>query len=349
MRHQLSSIFESSGEGKFDPHLPFGQFANFFPPGLGNPGNLCYLNSLIQTFASSVQWRNFFEKCPKTNPILAEINEILNSLSRPLNGNTIISTKSLRKQLQKAGLTIDPTIQTDIHEFYTLFIEIIENQLMQKLTSPTSAFATRRIFPTHCIYEETITCPICNSSTSRIDQTSTFILDVTSGSLNNALQEYFGPITIQSKCTHCNRMTDRKLRRSILFLPRSILFFLTRNVGIGRPINQEFEFPEWLDITNYSLVPLEEVKEEVPLMRGSLSGISEIQDETSGFRLTSVSAFLGSDNAGHYFTYRQHFEEGGLRMRRWVKCSDSTVTVVPRSEVFAAKRNSILLHYELVH
>lgn len=349
MNRHLSTIFDTTQEGKPDVLHPFSQYDKFYPPGLGNPGNLCYLNTLIQTFASSRQWRSFFEKCPQSNQLLSEFRTLLYELSRPHNGTSVVSTKNLRKYLKNAGLVVDVSVQTDIHEFYTLLIDIIESQLTQKLTSPTSAFATRRIFPTHCICEETITCPVCNSFTSHIDQTSTFILDIETGSLTNALQQYFGPISLQSKCSRCNRLTDRKMKRSILFLPRSILFFINRNHGLGRASNQEFEFPEWLDISGYSMTPLEEPAKEVPLLRGNLTGISEVQEGTSGFHLTAVSAFLGADNAGHYYVYRLHEEEGGLRMRNWAKCSDSTVVVVPRNEVFAAKRNCILLHYEYVN
>ena len=220
----FSSIFASSeGEG-LDPHHCFPHYNTFLPPGLGNPGNLCYLNSLLQTFASSDQWMNFFNKCPQENQLIKEITEVLKKLREPFSTNTI-STKQCRKLMKQSGITVDITVQEDIQEFYTLFTELIATLLKQKTTSKLSAFSTLRIFPTCCIYEESFVCPVCNSSVTQVNQTSTFVMDIFSGSLRSSMEQFFGPVTMESKCTTCNKITKRVLKRTILFVPKSILFF----------------------------------------------------------------------------------------------------------------------------
>ena len=346
MIESFSSIFSQTDDENFDPHQCFSHYSNFLPPGLGNPGNLCFLNSLLQTFAGSDQWKAFFDRCPQEIPLIKELTKIVNELRDPFS-KTTISTKQPRKMLKKLGIYVNPMIQQDMHEFYTCLIDIITSLLNQKTTSPISAFATLRFFPTHCVFEETMTCPICNSVVSRVDQTSTFIIDINHSSLHDALMDYFGPITIESKCSHCNRMTNRTQKRTILFMPRSILFFINRNIGLGVPSRQPVSFPLTLDVNQYSMVGLKQNPPKPPLMKGSLYGLSGISPETDCFHLTSVTAFRGKDNAGHYFTYRVHKEETGLCMTKWVCASDSSVSTVTINDVLNSKNDCILLHYEL--
>ena len=346
MIESFSSIFSQTDDENFDPHHCFSHYSTFLPPGLGNPGNLCFLNSLLQTFAASDQWQSFFAKCPQEMPLIKELTKIVTELRDPFS-KTTISTKPCRKMIQKLGISVNPAYQQDMHEFYISLIEIITSLLNQKTTSPMNAFATRRFFPTHCVFEETMTCPVCNSIVSRVDQTSTFIIDISCSSLHDALLDYFGPITIESKCSSCNRVTNRTQRRKILFMPRSILFFINRNNGTGVPSRQTVSFPLTLDVRQFSMVGLKKSESKPPLMRGSLYGLSGVVPDSDCFQLTSVAAFRGKDNAGHYFTYRVHKEETGLCMKKWVCASDSRVSQVTINDVLNSKTDCVMLHYEL--
>lgn len=331
-------------------HTSFPHYLNFLPPGLGNPGNLCYFNSLLQTFASSTQWIHFFRKTAHVHPLLNEMNMLMSSLSDPFAANTSLSTKSCRQQLSKAGLVISPEIQQDFHEFYMRILKIMQSLFKQSSTAPFCSFATTRIFPTHCIYEETIKCPLCNHANVSINQDSSFIIQITNGNLHTALQEYFGPFRFKSQCAKCHRTSDRILTRRIIFAPRSILFFINRRTiaNSNIPSCAPFSFPLYIDIEQFSFInePIESPPDS-GLLKISLNGISEaIQENRKGYKLTSVVAFKGSDNSGHYYTYRLHREVNPPYAQQWICANDSRTSAVTFEKVISSRGSVLLLHYE---
>ena len=341
----LKSIFLNEKNNDFLPHSTY-----FLPPGLGNSGNHCYLNSLFQTFASSKQWILFFEKCPEENLLTNEIKKLLYKLTEKFNFNETLSTKLVRKQIELNGISVNVSKQKDFYEFYLILLESIENSLKQFSTFNYSSFSTKRIFPTHCIYEESIICPSCKSTTCSINQTSSFIIDIHTKSLIDGLHQFFGPINLDSKCNICNKSINRILKRTILFQPRSLLFFINRRTSIEEiPLDIPFEFPLNLDLSLFSLSLNENInKNDNGLLKGSLNGFSEINLlSNNNFNLTSVIVFKGIDNAGHYISYRIHKENSGLNIDRWVCCNDSYITPINLNNILNLKKNCLLLHYEI--
>jgi len=321
----------------------------FVPAGIVNSGYLCYLNSLLQVFGSSTHWQRFFERCPNTNSTVVEIRNIVMKLSESFNFGTKISTKSMRKKLESSGLSVDVFRQQDLHEFYGFMLEVISNSLNQYSTYNYCSFSTRRIFPTDLIYEEIVQCPSCRSSSAFINQTSSIIVNSSFGSLNDALQDFFGPSFVNSQCSHCKRTLDRHITRKISIVPKSIFIFINRGDSMtGLPSMVPFEYPYSLNIQQFSQSDEIRPPPDNGLLKNSYHGLSEsIIYDKPGFNLTAVVNFLGSDNSGHYYTYRIHREKGGLCSKQWVCANDSQITPIPIQTVMSARKQCLLLHYEL--
>jgi hypothetical protein len=211
-------------------------------------------------------------------------------------------------------------------------------------------FATKRIFPGDFIYRESMHCTICQSEIASIQQSSFLILDVTAGSVETALGQYFGASAISSKCSYCGRVSNRLQSRQLLFLPRSILLFVNRRRELagGVPSNREFAYPTAIDLGQYALGsrPVEP-REGSGLMRVGLGGISEaVHRVEEGMKLASVVAFRGRDNAGHYFAYRLHRGRLPPFPQRWVCANDSRITETTLEDVLALRTSALLLTYE---
>lgn len=337
------------------------EFVNFLCPGLGNPGHICYFNSLLQTFASSTQWSFFFNQNAHIHPVFREFANIINSLREPFSSKNTLSSKALRALLKQIGITASISRQQDFHEFYILVLAKLETLFRQSTTIDLSQYSTHRIFPSSFIYTETIKCSSCNQMSCSINGDSSMILEITQDSLASSLQHYFGINDIESTCSHCSRTSRRQLTRQILFPPKSLLFYINRRryANIDAPSLKSFSFPAFIDIEQYCFSYRNSnspnVFENVPepkedgLLKMSLGGISEaIQDEQSGYQLTSVISFRGKDNAGHYMCYKIHRENEPPYAKRWVCANDNTVTPTTLEEVLNSNQTALLLHYEIV-
>lgn len=325
-------------------------YSKFAPSGLGNPGNLCYLNALIQTFASSKQWINFFDIVSDVHPSLKQFSLLLHELNLPFAKDQTVSTKPLRKELNAIGLGTNISTQQDANEFYTHLLDTLLKVMPQVSTSPFTAFSTLRVFPTQCIYEETITCSICRAQQTSVNPTSFFIIDADSESIDVGLHQFFGPVGLRSHCDRCNRTTDKYLTRRILFAPKVLLFFINRRQDYygASPMTTPFQFRSSIDFRPYCLVPPEQAKPDDGALKLSLSGISEtIQEASDGYYLTAAVVFKGKDNAGHYMSYRLHREEIPPYTKQWVLANDNHTTQVTLDTVMQSNRQCLMLQYEM--
>lgn len=343
-----------------DLQKAYPSYINFLCSGLGNPGSLCYFNSLIQTFSSSSQWAYFFNKNAHIDPVLKEFSVLIQYLREPFSRKSSLSTKTLRNLLQKIGISASSTREEDFHEFYMLLLSKLENLFHQSVTIPLSTFSTRRIFPSYLVYSETIECQLCHQMTFSINQESFIILDLDNRSLTGALQQYFGPTTLMSNCPHCSRTSNRILTRRILFYPKSLLFFINRRrfANSISPSLEPFAYPSHVDMTQFSFSKMNNnnnnifetvEKNEDLMLRMSLGGISEaIQEGKNDFQLTAVISFLGRDNCGHYICYRVHKEPSPPYAKRWVCANDNKVSPSTLEDVLNLNQTALLLNYEIV-
>ncbi|KAK8882824.1 hypothetical protein M9Y10_045467 [Tritrichomonas musculus] len=334
-------------------------YVNFLCSGLGNPGSLCYFNSLMQTFASSSQWTFFFNKNAHIDPILKEFSMLIKNLREPFSRKSSFSTKTLRNLLQKIGISASTTREEDFHEFYMTLLLRLESLFHQSITIDLSKFSTGRVFPSYLVYNESIECQLCHHITCQINQESFIILDLDHRSLAGALQQYFGPTTLMSTCPHCSRTSNRILKRKLLFFPKSILFFINRRrfATSVSPSLEPFAYPPYVDMTQFSFSKMNNSnnafdsveKNDDVMLKMSLGGISEaIQEGKYGFQLTAVISFLGRDNAGHYICYRVHKEPSPPYAKRWICANDNKVTPTTLETVINLNQTALLLNYEIV-
>lgn len=315
----------------------------FSPPGLGNPGQLCYFNSLLQALASSRHWREFFSKSTKDFPMMFELGKLILKLSKPHCKGSILPTKECRRAIEDSGISVDIIKQQDYLEFYQTLLEAIERQLISSASSKLNAAVVRRIFPTNFIYTETIRCKRCSFKSQQINFGKYITIPVKFRTLKDGLREFFSEETLNSSCEKCESQ-GRVASTSIDVHPRTLLFFIGRRNGYSTtPSHDPFEFPKSISLLNYR-----PKKTQESMLRGSITGVAESSDITGDeFKLTAVVVFQGSDNRGHYFTYRLHGEESGLNVKRWFRCNDSTVTSVTEKEVLDCKDSCLLLQYEM--
>lgn len=328
----------------------FQQYKNFKPAGLKNPYFLCFLNTLIQTFASSSQWQYFFKTVAAEHPVFTEFQNLISKINESFGGDSVLSTRALRKQLNCIGIELHASRQSDLREVYTQILDVLEKLIKQVSSFPFTAFSTYRYFPSHCIIEETIECPICKSKTSNVIQQSIFILNASSNSLKGALDDYFGPFTIESKCSKCETITSRIISRHIIFAPKSILFFLSRDFTYNGPLQTPFRYTPQCDMKQFCLVTPQAKPRDDHILKQTLDGFPSIlhfSNETGIYSLTSVVFYDGNGNSGHYNCARIHREQLPPYSKQWVLANDSKISPLTIEEVLSQFKLCTLLHYEL--
>ncbi|KAL4978597.1 hypothetical protein BDW66DRAFT_16203 [Aspergillus desertorum] len=286
--------------------------------GLKNLSNTCYLNSLLSQLFMNVGFREFMLGLDLTDP----------SASQRL----LDETKKLFAYMQESWLRavepqgfvdsirtydnepVDVTIQMDVDEFYNLLFDRWEAQI----SSPEDRKRFRSFYGGQLVQQ--IKSKECDHISERLEPFSAIQCDIKGkANLEESLQAYVEGEIMQGdnkySCTSCGRHVDAVKRACLKDVPDNLIFHLKRfdfdMVTMMRSkINDEFHFPEQIDMTPFTVDYLSD------------SGVDTQQDV---FELVGVLVHSGTAESGHYYSYIRERPAANGR-GTWVEFNDSDVT-----------------------
>ncbi|KAL5003429.1 hypothetical protein BDV10DRAFT_154983 [Aspergillus recurvatus] len=286
--------------------------------GLKNLSNTCYLNSLLSQLFMNVGFREFMLRLNLTDP----------STSQKL----LDETKKLFAYMQESWLRavepqgfvdsirtydnepVDVTIQMDVDEFYNLLFDRWEAQI----SSPEDRKRFRSFYGGQLVQQ--IKSKECDHISERLEPFSAIQCDIKGkANLEESLQAYVEGEIMQGdnkySCTSCGRHVDAVKRACLKDVPDNLIFHLKRfdfdMVTMMRSkINDEFHFPERIDMTPFTVDYLSD---------------SSGDTQQDVFELVGVLVHSGTAESGHYYSYiRERPTANGRSI--WVEFNDSDVT-----------------------
>ncbi|KEF63510.1 uncharacterized protein A1O9_01488 [Exophiala aquamarina CBS 119918] len=292
--------------------------------GLRNLSNTCYLNSLFAQLFMNVQFRGIF----------------LNSDSLDLSKQNLVSElakvfafmqNSYEKSIDPSGAVeaittydgeqIDVSIQMDVDEFFNLLFDRLEGQI----DGPA-----RELFKS--IYGGQLVQQVkskeCEHISERLEPFSAVQVEIKGKArLEDSLRAYVEGEVLQGEnkysCTSCGRHVDAVKRACLKDVPDHLIFNLKRfdydiMTGMRAKVNDEFQFPDTLDIAPYTLARLSDDVQD---------------DEPDTFQLTGVIVHSGTADSGHYYSYIRQRPSVKAIQDSWVQFNDQDVTVFDLSQM----------------
>lgn len=234
--------------------------------GLENDTLICYINSVLQSLFSIALFRSLLTDIyntyidPSTHssiiPVLYEYQcKII------LGEEKYLSMKRMKEVIFEQIKFFEDGIQQDAHEFFILFIDCVENEILkiQEKCAKKRPFDTHRSFVD--IFNEMfygniryiLECGSCQFSSTIKERfnhiTVPMVLDNSTDfkDLNSYLEYYFSDKYIKSnypwKCEKCGNCAS-KHRLVVENLPSVLIFHLQRNTMTGFKIMTRFDFPK---------------------------------------------------------------------------------------------------------
>ncbi|KAL1967875.1 hypothetical protein VTN77DRAFT_2564 [Rasamsonia byssochlamydoides] len=293
--------------------------------GLKNLSNTCYLNSLFSQLFMNVGFREFMLQLPLSDPecsqkLLAETKKIFGNMQETW--SKFVDPQGAVDSIRTYdNEPIDVTIQMDVDEFYNLLFDRWEAQIVD----PEDKKRFRSFYGGQLVQQ--IKSKECSHISERLEPFSAIQCDIKGkASLEDSLQAYVEGEIMQGdnkySCTPCGRHVDAVKRACLKELPDNLIFHLKRfdfdMVTMMRSkINDEFQFPERIDMTPYKVEYLSNPNSNV---------------EPDIFELVGVLVHSGTAESGHYYSYIRERPVAGSK-RSWVEFNDADVSAFDPSKI----------------
>mmetsp|Transcript_20033 Transcript_20033/g.43608 ORF Transcript_20033/g.43608 Transcript_20033/m.43608 type:complete len:796 (+) Transcript_20033:56-2443(+) len=247
------------------------------PAGLQNLGNTCYMNAVLQAFASQREFVEDLLKMPEKfaecqdGPIFTYSAELLSKLSKLENRAGPLNPAKLRERIAANCPMFKGFKQQDAHEFLLEYSNQLHDEL---IASRREALATRGMdleqipqgfaLSTETYLdsqvEKTLVCSDCGASHAIFEQFRDFSLDFTQPGagggnvcrLTDMLRSYFSPEAVEAQCETC-KARNARLGKKLTHAPRTLILHMKRfvpNLAQQRyeKQHQRVEFPDVLDL-----------------------------------------------------------------------------------------------------
>ncbi|KAL2808823.1 hypothetical protein BJX63DRAFT_18059 [Aspergillus granulosus] len=286
--------------------------------GLKNLSNTCYLNSLLSQLFMNVEFREFMLGLNLTDGyatqrLLGETKKVFaymqESWLKSVDPDEFVD--SIRTYDNEP---VDVTIQMDVDEFYNLIFDRWEAQI----SNAEDRKRFRSFYGGQLVQQ--IKSKECPHISERLEPFSAIQCDIKGkASLEESLQAYVEGEIMQGdnkySCTACGRHVDAVKRACLKEVPDNLIFHLKRfdfdMVTMMRSkINDEFQFPERINMTPFTV--------------GYLSDSNEDTKEDV-FELVGVLVHSGTAESGHYYSYIRERPTTG-ESGTWVEFNDADVS-----------------------
>ncbi|PWY93275.1 ubiquitin C-terminal hydrolase [Aspergillus sclerotioniger CBS 115572] len=286
--------------------------------GLKNLSNTCYLNSLLTQLFMNVGFRDFMLQLHLDDPegtqrLLFETKKLFGYMQETW-------TKSVDSQAFVDTIRtydnepIDVTIQMDVDEFYNLLFDRWEALILD----PECKKKFRSFYGGQLVQQ--IKSKECPHISERLEPFSAIQCEIKDkASLEESLQAYVEGEIMQGdnkySCTSCGRHVDAVKRACLKDVPDNLIFHLKRFdfdmvTMLRSKINDEFQFPEFIDMSPFKVEYLSDQT-------------AEVQEDV--FELVGVLVHSGTAESGHYYSYIRERPTTDAR-GSWVEFNDSDVS-----------------------
>lgn len=286
--------------------------------GLKNLSNTCYLNSLMTQLFMNIEFRDFILKLKLDSPDSSQ--KLLSETQRLFAWMQDGWTKCVDPQDFVESIRtydndlIDISIQMDVDEFYNLLFDRWEAQV----TDQEDKKKFRSFFGGQLVQQ--IKSKECSHISERLEPFSAIQCDIKGkASLQESLQAYVEGEIMQGdnkySCTACGRHVDAVKRACLKEVPDNLIFHLKRFdfdmvTMLRSKINDQFEFPDRIDMTPYNVNFLSDTSAHV---------------EPDVFELVGVLVHTGTAESGHYYSYTRERPTAGAT-GSWVEFNDADVS-----------------------
>jgi len=256
---------------RYEPEKQEKSMAGFV--GIRNPGSICYMNSMLQ---------QFFIIQPLRNALLSANDKRLPCINKEgIDDNMLHQMQTVFAFLQlscrrdvntanfcysykeRDGKPTNVNIQHDAHEFLTTLFDRLERTL--KDTSYN--LLLQNIFGGKSCSQ--IICSNCGNVSPTFEDFYCLSLEVKNQkSIYDALDRYITSGSVSGYlCSECNKRCDVSKRMLLSQLPNVLIVHLQRfsynfDIDANEKIHSRFEFPNVLDMTNYTEEGIEQAEDD---------------------------------------------------------------------------------------
>ncbi|RMZ82338.1 hypothetical protein DV738_g1767, partial [Chaetothyriales sp. CBS 135597] len=283
--------------------------------GLRNLSNTCYLNSLLSQLFMHVQFRHLLINSPiidrERQKLFAELGKVF-AYMQSSHEKSIDPQGAVDSIVTYEGGEIDVTVQMDVDEFFNLLFDRLEGQMLDE----NSKSRFKSLYGGETIQQ--IKSKECEHVSERPESFAVLPVEIKGKSrLEDSLKAYVEGEVLQGdnkySCTSCGRHVDAVKRNCLKRVPDNLIFNLKRfdfdiMTGTRCKLNDQFQFPEELDVAPYTLEYLSH------------------PNEPDIFELTGIIVHSGTADSGHYFSYIRQRPSGQDKAHSWVQFNDSDVT-----------------------
>ncbi|ETI27708.1 hypothetical protein G647_00157 [Cladophialophora carrionii CBS 160.54] len=284
--------------------------------GLKNLSNTCYLNSLFSQLFMNVQFREFFLNMigadGSKQKLVTELAKVFANMQNSYE-KSIDPSFAVEAITTYEGEQIDVSVQMDVDEFFNLLFDRIEGQI-----DPSARGTFKSMYGGQLVQQ--VKSKECEHISERLEPFSAVQVEIKGKArLEDSLRAYVEGEVLQGEnkysCTSCGRHVDAVKRACLKDVPDNLIFNLKRfdydiMTGMRTKVNDEFQFPDTLDMAPYTLARLSDEQQ---------SG------EPDYFQLTGVIVHSGTADSGHYYSFiRQRPTIKGVH-QAWVQFNDQDV------------------------
>lgn len=337
------------------------------PRGLVNPQRSCYMNAVLQAFASSETIQNWLRQS-RPSPLKQGLLKCLCVVNRSEDDpNEEIMPTYLYSALRSLGYSLSGDEQ-DAHELFQGLLDAIEsdNETFKEQYDPGSLFDAvegssrlsgilskhgEAVFSRPMSALEDIS-PFSGTITSRVKKKenasptrSTLFNSVTLylPRPNSVLYKYGCPITLESllhNFIEVEAVEESTKQQAFARLPQCLCLHIQRtgfDSGMAFKREDRVIFPLQLNMDQF--VYVRQLKSKTPNTGCSIarSQSMDFPKRKHNYQLCAVLCHFGEIQSGHYITYRRHLDH-------WYFTSDADVRRCQTSEVLAS--NPYILFYE---
>ncbi|XP_074875431.1 ubiquitin carboxyl-terminal hydrolase 42-like [Buteo buteo] len=264
--------------------------------GLHNPGNLCFLNSILQCLTYTPPLANYLlsrehsQSCHQRGFCVmcrmeSHVNRVLRSSGSAIYPSAVISVLSLIGEHFQLGT------QEDAHEFLRYTVDAMQRACLNGISnldiSSESTTIVHQIFGG--LLRSRVTCSSCKAVSDSYEAFLDIPLDIkAASSVTAALADFVKPEQLDGencfKCSQCNKMVAASKRFTIHGAPRVLTVCLKRFEDFtGGKINKVVKYSNCLDLRPY---------------------MSQPDGESLFYSLYAVLVHSGNGcHSGHYFCY----------------------------------------------
>lgn len=286
--------------------------------GLRNLANTCYLNSLFSHLFMNVGFREMVIHASiveeAKQPLVIELGKVFSRMQNSY-CKYVDPTPAVSSIVNYDNDQIDVAIQMDVDEFYNLLFDRLEWQFLV----PAERDALKSLYGGQLVQQ--IKSKDCDHISETFENFTTVQLEIKGRrGLEDSLRAYVEGEILQGdnkyKCSQCDRHVDAVKRACLKDVPDNLIFNLKRfdydiMTGMRAKVNDEFEFPETVDMAPYTIDALTQ---------------PENASKPDNFELVGVIVHTGTADSGHYYSFTRQRPSSKEKSDAWVQFNDSEVT-----------------------